>query len=324
MAERLVLHPAAHLIELGVGQLDEMKRIGDLGGVGQHRVEHRPIRAGQIERRPLDRVAPRRRRGRRTRRTAQRCHDQGQRRAVDRPDVDDRRRPPLGAPPPEPDEQGLIEPDRRRLADPLRVVIDEGGAVGDHGVVDGVPVTAQLDADLVDRAATAADLLGHPAPSPIRQHQPRRGDRPVLAGPRAHRTRRARAAPAMLAPHQPSPAPERRQIDQLDHVAILDRRRRATARTRRPLTDRLDVHEQRPAGVIDDAEHAHRGQANEQLAHASRVRDPQGLLHSDGVENRQIRRAPVPRPGPSTQLHPAHFRSARILALRGGQIQPDG
>ena len=75
MAERLVLHPAAHLVELGVGQLDEMERIGDLGGVGQHRVEHRPIRPGQIERRPLDRGPATRRCGRRTRRTARRCHD---------------------------------------------------------------------------------------------------------------------------------------------------------------------------------------------------------------------------------------------------------
>jgi iron complex outermembrane receptor protein len=50
-------------------------------------------------------------------------------------------------------------------------------------VVDGVPITAQLDADLVDRPPAAADLLGHPAPGPIRQHQPWRGDRRLLLGP---------------------------------------------------------------------------------------------------------------------------------------------
>jgi len=57
----------------------------------------------------------------------------------------------------------------------------------------------------------------------------------------------------MLAPHQPSPATKRRQIDQLYDVAILDHRLAATASTRRPPTDRLDVHPQRAADVIDNA-----------------------------------------------------------------------
>jgi hypothetical protein len=43
MAEGLVLHPPPALIQLGVGQLHEMKRIRDLHCVGQHRVEHRPV-----------------------------------------------------------------------------------------------------------------------------------------------------------------------------------------------------------------------------------------------------------------------------------------
>jgi hypothetical protein len=34
---------ATDLVELGVGQPQEMKRVGDLDGVGQHRVEHGPI-----------------------------------------------------------------------------------------------------------------------------------------------------------------------------------------------------------------------------------------------------------------------------------------
>lgn len=55
----------------------------------------------------------------------------------------------------------------------------------------------------------------------------------------------------MLAPHQPVPSPERRQIDQFDDVAFLDRRRFATARTRRTRPGRLDVHEQRAVALVD-------------------------------------------------------------------------
>lgn len=37
MAERVVLHPAAALIELGVCQLHDMERISDLDRIGEHR-----------------------------------------------------------------------------------------------------------------------------------------------------------------------------------------------------------------------------------------------------------------------------------------------
>jgi hypothetical protein len=35
-----------------------MERVGDLDGVGQHRVRDRPVGTGQIEGDPLDRVPP--------------------------------------------------------------------------------------------------------------------------------------------------------------------------------------------------------------------------------------------------------------------------
>jgi hypothetical protein len=37
--EGLLLDPAAHLVELGVGQLHQGERVGDLHGVGEHRVQ---------------------------------------------------------------------------------------------------------------------------------------------------------------------------------------------------------------------------------------------------------------------------------------------
>ena len=63
-------------------------------------------------------------------------------------DVDDLGRPPLRAERAVADVQRLVQPDRLTVADPVRVVIDERGAVGDHGVHHGVPVTAQVVGDL--------------------------------------------------------------------------------------------------------------------------------------------------------------------------------
>jgi hypothetical protein len=58
------------------------------------------------------------------------------------------------------------------VSDPLWIV-DQRGAVGDDGVVDCVPVTAELTSDLVHRAAVAADLaVAHrPARSVIANRQ---------------------------------------------------------------------------------------------------------------------------------------------------------
>jgi hypothetical protein len=45
MPDRLVLDPPAALIQLGVGQLAHVERVGHLHRVGQHQIEHGPIRA---------------------------------------------------------------------------------------------------------------------------------------------------------------------------------------------------------------------------------------------------------------------------------------
>jgi len=45
MAHGVVLHAAAALIELVVREFHDVERIRDLYRVGEHRVEHRPIRA---------------------------------------------------------------------------------------------------------------------------------------------------------------------------------------------------------------------------------------------------------------------------------------
>jgi hypothetical protein len=63
VAEGLVLDPAANLIETLVGQLDQVERVRDLGRPGQHGVEGEPPRAGQVQDRPVDPLAPRGRPG---------------------------------------------------------------------------------------------------------------------------------------------------------------------------------------------------------------------------------------------------------------------
>src|SRR5437899_12315960 len=93
--------------------------------------------------------------------------------ATDSP-ADDRRRPRLAPPLPDADEQRLIQPERDRLTDPARV-LDQRGAVRDDGVVNRVPVAAQLERDLVHGATMSADLLGHPPARPVGHPEPRRG-----------------------------------------------------------------------------------------------------------------------------------------------------
>ena len=61
VAERLVLHPPAALVELGVGELGDVEGIGDQGGVGHHDLEDASIGAGQVEGAELDALTERRR-----------------------------------------------------------------------------------------------------------------------------------------------------------------------------------------------------------------------------------------------------------------------
>ena len=67
--------------------------------------------------------------------------------------------------------------------------------------------------------------------------------------------------------------------------------------------------------------------SNQHLAHASSVDDHRGSP-SEVVEQPQILRAPVPRPGmPTAQLHPAHFRAPAkftMAARTTGVVQSQG
>lgn len=280
MAEGVVLDASADLIQLRVRQLHDVEWVSDLGCVGKHRVEHGPIRAGQIQRRPPDQSPPLRgalteplaRPG-----TVSARHDIQQHATGD---IHDRRRPALLAPRPDVVEHRLVEAERSDLTDPLGVVVNERCAVRDQGVVDRVPVAAELDCDLVHGSPATADLARDPPAGAVGQRLSRCGDPGVFAGPRLHRTRPVRALPAMLAPPQTRWATERGEIDELDLITIFDPASRAAPETRRSRTARLDMYLERVAGDIDNAENGDIGQANEQLADASRVTFQQGLPNS--------------------------------------------
>ncbi len=160
--------PAAGTHRAWVGQLHDVERVSDLDGVGQHRVEHRPIRTATDPTSPTRcwRATPRA-----VRRTS------GTARPLSRPattssscpaststiDVDHRwRRGGRRA-------RTTSRPTPTPSTVPIPVgVVDERRAVGDHGVVHGVPVAAQLEGDLVHGATVAADLDRHPPRRPDR------------------------------------------------------------------------------------------------------------------------------------------------------------
>ncbi len=170
VTERVVLHAAADLVEDPVRELDQMERIRDLGGVREHRVEHAAIRTRQIQRRPSDRrqplLGPLREPGARPSRVT--ASDDVEQLAVF--DIDDLGRPVLRAEPAEPAEQHLIETDRGRGADPVRVV-DQRCAVTINGIHHRVPVTTEIRCDLADAATVEADLERRPPPRPIRDRR---------------------------------------------------------------------------------------------------------------------------------------------------------
>ena len=95
----------------------------------------------------------------------------------------------------------LVEAQRTDVTEPFRVV-DQGPAVGDDGVVDGVPVAPEFLGHVADGLAPPTDLVGRPPSRAVGQGQTWRSD-PVIdlgPGPPVALSLPAREAP--LVPHE--------------------------------------------------------------------------------------------------------------------------
>ena len=93
---------------------------------------------------------------------------------------------PVSEPAP-PHERGLVQPEHGDLPDPVGI-IDQGGAVGDHGTVDRVPIALEIGSDFADGSAVAADLFTRPACGPVGDPTVADHDARVDLHPSAHRT----------------------------------------------------------------------------------------------------------------------------------------
>lgn len=174
-------------------------------------------------------------------------------------DVHDRGAPLLAPPVPDPTEQGLVEAERVHGADAFGVGLEQRLAVGEDGVVDGVPVTAQILGDLADRPAQPPDLAGRPPRRPGGHRHPGSGDALIDMGPRPGQTGRLRAAPTVLAPHQPDRPAEAPQVDQLDHGAVLDPSPHSAGPAPGWPGPALNMHTDRFTELVVDGEHGHVG-----------------------------------------------------------------
>ena len=288
-----------------------MERVGDLDGVGEHRVEHRLVGRRQIQRRPARSRPATARVGRRARRTAPPRHGRRRRRGAGR-----------GARRRSGSTTAAVGTGRhgRTGSRPTRARSRCRSGPGHRSTAARTATTASITvcqselkscSDLGDRAAVTADLQRRPPRRPGRQPAARRRDPRILLGPRPP-TRRA--TPSLLAPHQPGRPTEHRQIDQHDLADTVTMRRPFTAR--RPLTVGRD-HDAQPLRPLADTDHAHVGQADQQRAHARSIRfqagAPRDSTTSDIAENR---RAPVPRPGPLTR--PSSHPQIRSAGYRAG------
>ena len=143
----------------------------------------------------------------------------------------------------------------------------------DDGVHHGVPAAAEFACHIGHGTSVAPDVQRRPTSRTCCQRAPGRGDLGVVVAPAAA-TRRA--APALLAPHQPGRAAEHRQIHELDladPVSMHDPATRTVGSTGR----RLDNNAQ-PPRPVPDTDHVHVGQPDQERAHARSIGFQAGLL----------------------------------------------
>ena len=170
MPERLVLHPASHLVEATVRDAHHMKRVRDTGRVIEMRRQSRPEALGEIGGDDLDAGEPCRIRvggpsPQVSRRVALDHVDHDAFLEIDQASRVDRRMCPVRA-----QERGLVDPELRDRAHPFGIV-DEWRAVLDHRVHDRPPTHPELVGDLRHRPGVLTDLAARLHPRPAGDHR---------------------------------------------------------------------------------------------------------------------------------------------------------
>jgi hypothetical protein len=164
--EELVLDAPSALVELGVGVTEHVERVGDQGGLRCHEIEHPPVGAGEVESAVGDGIPEggnlfgQSRLG--TARTA--IRDDVEELAPDHVDrLGGELLDPGG---PEPHHEH-VEAKGGSGRETLRIGLEQVFAVGDDGVVHGVPRTVQLGGHFGDAPGVATDLERCPPGEPV-------------------------------------------------------------------------------------------------------------------------------------------------------------
>ena len=93
-------------------------------------------------------------------------------------------------------------------------MLDEGRAIGEDGVVDGMPVASRVFGDLVDGATVLGDLEGRPTSGTIGHLESWCGDALVDLGPGARRAVDLLALEPSLVPHERDLTSGHREVDE--------------------------------------------------------------------------------------------------------------
>ena len=220
MTERLVLHPAADLVDAAVGDPHDMERVGDPAGVIEVRGQAGPERLGQIGGHHLDPGQPRRVGvgGPSPQVSGSVAFDHVDHDVpleIDQPGRVDRGVVPVGG-----QERRLVDPELADRTDPVGVV-DQRGAVLDDGVHDRPPTHPELVGELATPGGRSHRPGGTPRPRPAGSAPPARRHARSVSVHVLRRAQRLAATPPPLAPHQPGRPPEAGQIADVDRHPIL-------------------------------------------------------------------------------------------------------
>jgi hypothetical protein len=88
----------------------------------------------------------------------------------------------------------------------------------------------------------------------------------------------------VLAPSQGHRSPEAREVDELDDGPVLHPCPLTAVRTDRRLDDRLDGDLEPADQRLDDLQHVHRGETNQQITRARSVEHSRGTSESEGFD----------------------------------------